>query len=88
MEAPSNGLGKLLPKSITRRRKNPSSLAETASSNDDVALQKENSNLSRSTTRSDKTTNSKHERIAIDSGSVGDGDKTGVLITYDSDPEP
>ncbi|KAM7186563.1 hypothetical protein V8F20_011330 [Naviculisporaceae sp. PSN 640] len=90
MEAPSNGLGKLLPKSIKRRRKTPSSLAETTSSNDDVAVQKENSNLnlSRSTTiRSDKS--------AVENGNRGDNkegerdgdDKTRELITYDSDHE-
>lgn len=88
MEGPSNGLGKLLPKSITRRRKGPPSLAETTSSNDDVALQKENSNpnLSRSTTSSDKS--------AVENGNRGNSegvrnedDKTAEFKTQDSDLE-
>jgi len=99
----SNGLGKLLPKSIAakRRRKTPSSLAEATSSNDDVALQRENSNLSnlsRSTTHSDKSPNHGHEGVDENRNGTGkgtgsakdrtrDGENNGDLITYDSDIE-
>ncbi|KAK4218506.1 hypothetical protein QBC37DRAFT_411821 [Rhypophila decipiens] len=98
MESSSNGLAKLLPKAIARRRKGPSSLASTTSSNDDVALQKETSNLSRSTTRSEKTNSMKtidsqqvlesaNEKENANKEVALEGDKTEDLITYDSDPE-
>lgn len=49
MDSPSNGLGKLFPK---RRRNKASSVAETASSNDDVVPQRGTSVASLSTTSS------------------------------------
>lgn len=75
-----NGLGKLLPRSLTakRRRNKTSSLAETVSSTDDAASLRARSIAS----QDDASTN---EPPAQDT--AFDNDKVRIDSTYDSDPE-
>lgn len=80
MDAPSNGLGKLLPKAIAakRRRNRASSVAETPSSNGDVVPQRGESATSLSTTSSNPS--SVH-------GSLNGDEITNPTCYDDSDPE-
>ncbi|KAK5660529.1 hypothetical protein OQA88_13078 [Cercophora sp. LCS_1] len=81
MDGNSNGLGKLLPRSLTgkRRRNKTSSIAETTSSNDDAtSSQRAGSVASQGTGEGDKLSN--HD-------SARDDDENPDLVPYDSDLE-
>lgn len=82
MDGNSNGLGKLLPRSLTakRRRNKTSSIAETTSSNDDAASSQgaAGSIASQGTGEGDRLSN--HD-------SARDDEDNPDLIAYDSDAE-
>ncbi|KAK3324316.1 hypothetical protein B0T19DRAFT_428344 [Cercophora scortea] len=101
MDSTANGLGKLLPKAIAekRRRKRASSIADTTSSNDDVAMQKHrerqrergNSTVSRSTTESERARDEDYgddDDQSNSNSNVNGGEDNNDLISFDSDPEP
>ena len=79
MDGSSNGLAKLLPRSIAakRRRNRASSVADTVSSNDDVASRGK-SITSHGTNESDRVSNK---------GSAREEDENNDLVSYDSDVE-
>ncbi|KAK4130182.1 hypothetical protein BT67DRAFT_452598 [Trichocladium antarcticum] len=83
MDAPSNGLGKLLPKAIAakRRRNRASSVAETPSSNDDVVPQQQQRGESATSL---STSSSNPSSIH---GSLNGDEITNPTCYDDSDPE-
>ncbi|KAK3353568.1 hypothetical protein B0T25DRAFT_454740 [Lasiosphaeria hispida] len=88
MDANSNGLGKLLPRSIAakRRRTKASSIAETVSSNDDAASRSLASQGSAGSDGVPSLHNDLRDGDAHDNTNGNDA-SSDLLASYDSDPE-